>query len=96
MIRLIGSPENAASAIYGLFRQFKWHRVSWLYHNHNVQEGRGNSECTFTMAAIQMHFSNNVAKHTSFDEKQATLMSYRKMLTEIKSVSRSEWKMTFN
>lgn len=90
MIRLIGSPEHAATAIYRLFRQFNWHHVSWLFHNHNENAGRGNSDCTFTMTAIQKHFSNNVAKQTDFDENESTRASYRKMLTDIKSVSRSE------
>lgn len=90
LIRLIGSAEHAAGAIYGLFREFNWHRVSWLFHNHNENAGRGNSDCAFAMTAIQKHFSNNVAKQTDFDENESTRRSYRKMLTDIKSVSRSE------
>lgn len=88
----MSSPEHAASAIYKLFRQFNWHHVSWLFHNHNEASGRGNSDCTFTITAIQKHFSNNVAKQTDFDETESDRADYRKMLLEIKKVSRSECK----
>lgn len=91
MVRLISSPEHASGAIYNLFRQFSWHRVSWLYHNHNENTGRGNAGCTFIMGAIQTHFSNNVAKQTSFDENESTRANYREMLIQVQKVSRSEF-----
>lgn len=90
MTRLIGSPEHAGSAIYKLFHQFKWHHVSWLFHNHNENAGRGNSVCSFTLSAIQRHFSNKVAKQTVFDETESTRADFRKILLEFQKVSRSE------
>lgn len=92
MTRLIGSPEHAGSAIHGLFRQFNWQHISWMYHNHNENSGKGNSDCSFTMRAIQKNFPNMVAWQVAFDEKHDTRRDYQKMLNEIKPESRSAFK----
>lgn len=94
MTRLIGSPEHAGSAVAGLFRQFNWHHISWIYHNHHENTGRGNSDCSFTCRAIQKKFPNIVGSQMVFDENRD--FDYRSMLNEIKKESRSELKQSTN
>lgn len=63
-----------------------------MFHNHNENAGRGNSDCSFTVRAIQKNFPNIVSGQMIFDEEQATREDYQNMLIDIKKQSRSELK----
>lgn len=89
----MGSPEHAGSAFHGLFRQFNWQHISLLYYNYNVNAGRGNSDCSFSMRAIQGNFPNIVASQVSFDEKEETRDDFLIKLNEIKKRSRSKFEI---
>lgn len=67
-----------------------------MYHNHDENAGRGNSDCAFTMGAIQKNFPNIVSGQISFDEKHVKGEDFRNMLTEIKSQSRSEFSYVYS
>ncbi|XP_055300663.1 atrial natriuretic peptide receptor 1-like isoform X3 [Sitodiplosis mosellana] len=59
-----------------------------MYHNHNENTGRGNSDCSFTMRAIQKHFPNIVRGQISFDEELATREEFQNMLNDFRKQSR--------
>lgn len=62
-----------------------------MYHEYkNV--GRGISDCSFTMRAIQNHFPNIVSSQMAFVEEITTREDFRHMLKDIKKRSRSESK----
>ncbi|XP_031626436.1 atrial natriuretic peptide receptor 1-like isoform X2 [Contarinia nasturtii] len=88
LTRLIGSPEHAGSALNGLFHQFNWHHISWMYHNHGETTGRGNSDCSFILGAIQNNFPNTVSGQVQFDELKMTREHFREMLSDFKTKSR--------
>lgn len=61
-----------------------------MYHNHGENSGRGHSDCSFTMAAIQNNFPNIVSGQMPFDEIRMTRQDFRDILSDFKTKSRSE------
>lgn len=88
--RMFGSYEHVGNALHGLFRQLNWHIISLMYHNHGEATGRGNSDCSFSLSAIQRNFKNTTSFHENFDEERATRNDFQRMLAKFKQQSRSE------
>lgn len=86
---MFGSYEHVGNALHGLFRQFNWHIISLMYHNHGASTGRGNSDCTFSLSAIRRNFENTTS-FQDFDEKHTTRDDFRRILYRFKQETRSE------
>lgn len=87
---MFGSYEHVGNALHGLFRQFNWHIISLMYHNHGESTGRGNSDCTFSLSAIRRNFENTTS-FQDFDEKRTTRDDFRRILNRFKQQTRSEF-----
>lgn len=90
---MLGSYEHVGNALRGLFRQFNWHIISLLYHNHGEATGRGNSDCSFSLSAIARNFKNTTSFQEPFDEERSKRDDFRRLLRKIKQNTRSECKI---
>lgn len=62
-----------------------------MYHNHGEATGRGNSDCSFSLSAIQRNFKNTTSFYEHFDEERAKRDDFRRILAKIKQQTRSEF-----
>lgn len=86
---MLGAYEDVGIVIRGILKNFDWHIVSTLYHNHAETSGKGNSDCFFSLGAI--HRKGRIEKHYQkhFDETQKN--DFKPILEEVKLHSRSEF-----
>lgn len=91
LIRMLGRYTQVGQAMWGLFKSFNWEVVSILYHNHNPNSGRGNSECSFQLSSIiQINQNRSEFVNLHFDETENKRGDYSDFLRKIKAKSRSE------
>lgn len=90
LVRLSGNYGIAGAAVSGILKKFGWNIVSFLYHNHAVNSGKGNSDCYHTLAGVKSAINTTDVIHKHFDERNVTRENLRKLLGQIKVASRSE------
>lgn len=93
LTRMMGSYTQAAVAIRKVFEEFKWRRLSMLYHNYDPASGKGNSPCFMTLSAVvtvlkKNNKGDNIATTIPFDESNITTTKIKELLHKLSKHSR--------
>lgn len=88
---MLGSYKHFGIAAHGILREFNWHTVYLLYHNHAESSGKGNSDCFFTLGGIYRYVNVATSAQETFDEEHATRSEFLYILEKVKVKARSEF-----
>ncbi|CAB3381316.1 Hypothetical predicted protein [Cloeon dipterum] len=87
LTRMTGSYSAIGHALKSILKQFGWHVVGLLYHNHGIGSARGHSLCHFALAAVFTAL-NSTPAHRSFDQEKTTYPDYLKLLHTVAESAR--------
>lgn len=91
LTRMMGSHNLVSEGLKHILQEFNWTVAGLIYHNHKKERGKGNSNCYFTLSAVNdiLNKNDNVI-HTSFDQESVSHQDYYNALIYVAKLSRSK------